>query len=230
MNKDSNTSYKKYGYVVISNDNSVVATLKGTEKHILKYIHGELHTEIKREGQNANLIMRVRQEKRDIYKNNIMEACQCIQNVEGIIVAGNAELPKEVMSLLKNDKRILYPILGYVKTCSNNTNISLDEAINNSKGIVLGEITKEENNWTETMQDMIVNDCDRIVFGEEMITKCDADYILEYVLTNKKNIMNCKVRYIKNSKFLNDYGGIIGVLYYSGSAEYLNNEDILGYI
>lgn len=216
-------THKTYGYIVIS---SVIATLKGTEKKILKKVQGDLTTETRRIGQSANLIARIKQEKRDNYKDRIISASFMLQGVEGVIVGGNAELPKEVLEKIRGDTRLSFNVLGFVKTSSTNINVSLNEAIKASESIILGKICTEENNEILNVQDIITNNPDKIVFGD-MIKTCDDEFLLDYILVRKgminKQDWNCDIREIIHSKFLDAYNGIVGILYYSGIANHLQN-------
>lgn len=210
--------HKKYGYCVIVNESAIIVTQHGSEIKIIKKINASLSTESRRGGQSANRIARLRQENKNNFKNKIID--NCVINIEGLIVAGNADLPKEIFGLIKADTRITCPILGFIKTSSTNINTALQEATQYGKALIDNSDMKMETEEIIKVQHLIETDPDKLVFGEDQIKKCDGEYLLSYVITNYDIQLNCTVKKIQSKK-LDDYN-IIGILYCSNSANYIN--------
>jgi peptide subunit release factor 1 (eRF1) len=219
-------THKMYGFVVIANETALVATLRGTQRCVIKKIQGDLMTETRRGGQSANRIARIRQEHRDGYKNSIVDACVALKDVEGVIIGGNAEVPKEVMAQIKLDTRITFKILGLVKTSSTLVNVALDEAIKASIGLIHASDCMDEKKVIDTLKDLIMNDPSKLVFGYADIVRCHYACLLEYAVVRKghevtRDIVN--VKEIEHSDFLDAYDGMIGVLYVSGTHDVSDN-------
>ena len=208
----------KYGFVIISNEDALIATLKGTQRIIVKKIAGCLITETRRGGQSANRIARIRTERRELYKNQIVDSCLLFRNINSIIVAGNGDFPIDVMNSIKEDTRINSKILGFIKTSHSDLHVALNEAIKKADNLMVENVSNEESKYITKIQELIMNCPDKLVFGKQHIIDLDYDNLIEYILVNK-NISNdvktnCLKYDIVHSRYLDDFDGVIGVMYF----------------
>lgn len=86
--------HRKYGYVIVNSDQSYIGKTEGSKRTLLFRSDTNLTTGTRRGGQSALRISRLRDEQRHNYRHKIVDACATkLNDVTGIIVAGNAELP-----------------------------------------------------------------------------------------------------------------------------------------
>lgn len=216
-------THLKYGYVVVTSDNSYITISQGTKLTMMFKTQTDLPNATRRGGQSANRIARIRDEKRHNYIEKIVEQTVLhLQNVEGIIIAGNAELPFEVKDRIVSDTRIIVPVLGTIKI--SNTD-SIGDVIQKSLNLIQSEEIMEEKKYATEIEEYIRTSPDLLVFGEQNIDKCDSEYLLKYIVTEYKLIAkNSPIRQLYHLPLLQPYGGTIGVLYYPGIADHVLTE------
>jgi peptide subunit release factor 1 (eRF1) len=135
-----------------------------------------------------------------------------LQNVEGIIVAGNAELPQNVHDVIVADSRLTIPVLGLIKV---STEASFEEIILKSMSLIKSEDIMKEKQYIEDIQDIIRCNSDLLVFGLKNVQKYANTNMLKYALVeNGISIENTENKVITFSSFLSSYDGVIGVLYF----------------
>lgn len=211
--------HKSYGYVVVTSDQSYIGIVEGT-KHTIKYkLDTEFSTATRRGGQSASRIERLRNEQKHNYKLKVLEATiKHLQNVEGIIVAGNAEIPLEIKELLIKDTRLLVPVLGFIRV--SNT-VSFGDVVSQSLELIQSDDIVAEKQLVSSLEEYIRQGSDMLVFGIDNIVRCDTHNLLQYVVSSiiKDNasvgtITNTPIKTLVYSSFLDAYGGMVGVLYY----------------
>lgn len=206
--------HKTYGYIIVTSVQSLVILVRGTERKVMFNTKTNLQTETRRGGQSANRIARIRNEKRAGYKDKIVDMCvKYFQDVEGIICAGNAELPIEVQTQLYTDTRISKPILGLIKI---STDTSVDEVIEKSMRLIQEKDIRNERNEIEQFEKYLRTNSDILVFSKNEIQKYDKQCLLRYVLADHDiKLDNTEVKKIEFSHFLSQYDGAVGILYYT---------------
>jgi peptide chain release factor subunit 1 len=212
--------HKTYGYLVLISDTFYLGKVEGTKQMIVYKFSTEFSTNTRRGGQSSNRFARLRDEQKHNYKIKILETCErYFKNVDGIIIAGNADLPREINEALISAK-IYPPILGILKTASSN----FDEIIENSISFIKDdEIVKEQAIISEVTE-ILRKEPDLLVFGEKNLIEADKNFLLRYAVLERDNsysgkysnlkLENTPVKKIHFSKFLRDYGGSVGILYY----------------
>lgn len=212
--------HRRYGYVVINSDQSYVGITEGTKRTILFKADTDLATNTRRGGQSALRISRLRDEQRHNYRHKILDACpKHLRDVEGIIVAGNADLPQEVHDLIVADTRLLTPVLGVLRV---STSATFEDIIHKSLDLIQSEDVIAEKEIVGTIQDYLCSTPDILVFGRKNIVECAENYLLDYVVVESGNdIDGVENKVLSYSSFLSSYDGAIGVLYFPGSANFL---------
>jgi peptide chain release factor subunit 1 len=197
-----------------------VGIAHGPRRTILFKVDTNLATNTRRGGSSAARYGRIRDEQRHNYRKKLVDACAShLQNVEGIVFAGNAELPGEVKELVENDKRLSVPILGLLKVSNE---MSFDEIVERSLELIQTDDIVNEKAVISDIEDLIRRDPDMLVFGRDIIGKCIDEGLIHYVVVNEQEFpFDIDKRTLVHSTFLNPYDGVIGVLYYSGSSSYL---------
>ena len=205
--------HKTYGYVIVTSVRCLIMLVKGTEKKIVYRSDTDLQTDSRRGGYSANRFARIRNEKRVGYKNKIIDQClRHFQKVDAIICAGNAELPVEVYNQLKDDSRLDKPMLGCIKI---STDTSIDEIILKSEILINTRDIQHEKKIIEEIEHYLRTNSDILVFSRDNIERYDQECLLRYVVVNEDiKLKNTEIKRINYLSFLNNYGGIIGVLYY----------------
>jgi len=215
-------TYKQYGYAVVTSDAAYVGIAHGPRRTIPFKVDTNLATNTRRGGSSAARYGRIRDEQRHNYRKKLVDACvSYLQNVEGIVFAGNAELPSEIKEMVENDKRISVPILGLLKVSNE---MSFDEIVERSMELIQTDDIVNEKTVITDIEDLIRRDPDMLVFGRDTIGRCVEEGLIHYVVVNDEEFpFDVEKRVIVHSTFLNPYSGVIGVLYYSGSSSCLDD-------
>jgi peptide subunit release factor 1 (eRF1) len=208
-------SKETYLHVIATSENVRVIKVSGTLIQCLFKMKTDLATDTRRGGQSAHRLERIRKEKKNLWKQKIMEKCEHIE-CTGIIISGNGNIPKTLCKEMKSNNKITSPILGFQII---DTKYPLQNIIKKADTIINKKDVMKENDIVKKVKELMRVNPDILVFGEEEILSANEDYLLKYILINDESLLNvktlnCKVVFINFSDFLNDFNGHIGVRYY----------------
>jgi len=111
---------RTYGFIVIDGNGVSIHTLSGNARRALFKLEVNLPNKHGRGGQSKNRFAHIREEKRGWYTTRVAEvavekfinSATCMPNVDGIVLAGFAQLKEEVQSKL--DNRLLSIVVAVV--------------------------------------------------------------------------------------------------------------------
>ena len=216
-----------YGYLSIT-DKVILFTTNGSTVSIISKINFDLATDTGRGGQSANRLHRIRMEKREILKKNIVDmVISSVLRTEGenkfesLIISGCAEMPKEVKEMLESDTRFNKPILGIVKIAGKDV---ISETIEEGKKLIEYKSVDDEKKHILDIETLMRVDSERLVFGMENIMRCIYEKKLEKVyienkgdeLGNLKPIVLSQTGYLKKFRSAHDqreFDGVLGVMW-----------------
>lgn len=199
-------NHKTYGYLVLISDTFYLGKVEGSKQTIVYRFSTDFSTNTRRGGQSSNRFARLRDEQRRNYKIKVLETCEkYFRTVDGIIIAGNADLPREIDEALVAAKTYP-PVLGILRTASSN----FDEIIENSISFIRDEEVAKDRAVISEVSEILRKEPDLLVFGERDLIEADGRFLLKYaVLVEGEGLelRNTPVKKIRFSGFLRDYGG-----------------------
>jgi peptide chain release factor subunit 1 len=200
------------GYIIITSVETILLIVRGTQRTIVYKHNTDLATNSARGGQSANRLARIRNEKRDMYVDLIVDAIvKHLSHTSQVIISGSAELPKEVETTLRSDTRWHVKILGNVKI--NGHKNCIDETLEASQELVYANEISVEKIHIDKLQELIRTNPDLLVFGNE-IHRAEEMGLVRMIYTNDPDQWTGTIVHLKYTSFLESYGGHIGVLYY----------------
>ena len=129
---------KKYAFIIVDGNGYMLATVSGNTRQILDKMEVELPSKTRRGGQSSNRYARLR----DIAKHEyVKKVCERLKSnlilddkiaVEGIIVAGNADVKNDLLSCALLDARIRGKVISTLDI-SYGGQTGFEHAINLSK-------------------------------------------------------------------------------------------------
>lgn len=212
--QDLFVTHQAHHYLVVTSKQAYLAKAQGSERHILFNMNTNLPTDTRRGGQSTNRLARIRKEKRHVYQTKIVAACEhFLRGPSTLIVAGNTQLPREILERLRQSTRLSHvTLLGYHKISEV---LSLNQIIDQSLGLIQDKKIQTEAKIISELRDLIRQDPDLLVFGRTEVQ--EAQYQLRYLVLQdsvQDLDLDIECRRLKYSTFLESYGGMIGVRYY----------------
>ncbi len=222
--------HDKIGYIILTSESVIVMVSEGTQRSVLFKRETDIPTESRRGGSSANRISKSRKEKKHNYLELIQEhVVEKLNSVTGIIISGNGELPYEINKRLTNNSKLKTKILGVVKI--DLTGDVIENTITKSYEILYEDDVKREKNDIKQIRNTINTDPDKCVFGLRYIEECLKENLIQTLFISPEYVddfedVSCQVVVIQYLSYLSSFGGCVGLLYYSGSANYLiyNND------
>ncbi|KAI5170242.1 peptide chain release factor subunit 1 [Pancytospora epiphaga] len=233
----------KYGFVVIDGHGALFATLQGNVQTVIQTIGVDLPKKHGRGGQSSVRFSRLRVEKRLAYVKKVSEMVtsffitNSISNVEGIVLAGNADLKNELAPIIDSRLRVV----AAVDTNYGGRN-GLNQAIELC-GEVLKDVkfSKEKKILQNFLYELNLN-TGKYCYGLEATIGClesgavetlivwdsiDIEYneqpFIDWIAENYKDY-GCRLVFVSNltsegTQFVNGFGGIGGILRYKMNME-----------
>jgi len=204
-------THDTYGYLAVT-DTVLLFTVTGTRTTILFKMATDLPNNTRRGGQSANRIARIRAEKRDLYRDKIVDAViEKGTKMKGLIISGHGDRPREIHELLTSDSRWNIPVLGTVKI---NGRDPVAETVELGHDLIAYSDRDDEKKHVADIEELLRIDSDRIVFGRVNVFRCDDERKLERVYSSQKEKkLICVPIILSESGYLNQFDGIIGILY-----------------
>jgi peptide subunit release factor 1 (eRF1) len=204
-----------YGYLAVT-DVVLLFTVTGTRTTILFKMQTDLPTNTRRGGQSANRIARIRAEKRDMYRSKIVDAVVTKgQKIKGLIISGHGDRPREIRELLTSDSRWRIPVLGTVKIGDRDV---VTETVDKGQALIAYSNRDDEKKHILYIEEMMRTDVDRLVFGRSNIYVAEEKLETVYA-SQKEDGLNCDVIILSETGYLNQFNGIIGILYRGNKIE-----------
>lgn len=227
------TLYKehdKIGYIILTSESVILMVSEGTQRSILFKRETDIATDSRRGGSSANRIARDRKNKKHNYLELIQEnVVDKLNSVMGIIISGNGELPYEINKRLSSNSKLKTKILGVVKI--DLTGDVIENTVTKSYEILYEDDVKREKNEIKQLRNIISTDPDKCIFGLRYIEQCLEANLIQILFISPEYVndfedVNCQVVVIQYLNYLSQFGDCVGLLYYSGSANYLiyNND------
>lgn len=203
--------YTQYVCLIISNEEIVFKLIKGTIYKTLYKFPVDLPNDSRRGGFSANRFQRIRQEKRGLLIDKILEKLKLVMtnHTKNILLFGCSEIFKEVIRDVTNVQDI---------------NIISTTLINNLKDApnlchtALQLIAKYENKSDYDELALVTNDIqtnpDLYVFGNMEVSAFDNQYLVKKIYTTEMSKFKCPNVVQITSSDLDIYGGCLGILYY----------------
>jgi len=204
-----------YGFIIVSGEGALFATLQGTTKIIKRKFDVFLPNKHSTGGQSAVRFERNRQIARHNYLRKVCEEAIKIfitndrPNVAGLVIAGMAELKTKLLELPGFDPRLKKIVLKIVDV-SYKFEAGLNEAISQSEETLLNVKYVQEKKLIAKFFEEINKDSKKIIFGiEETMTLFEngivdmilASESLDYTRVSLKSKENTqKVQYMRKSE------------------------------
>lgn len=243
----------KYGFVVIDGHGTLFATLQGNVQQIIQSISVDLPKKHGRGGQSSARFARLRVEKRLAYVKRVGELItnyfitNSVSNVEGIILAGHADLKNELWPHV--DSRLT--IIKMVDTNYGGKN-GLNQAIELC-GETLKDVkfTKEKKILKEFLHEINIDSgiycygmsgtmsclengaVETLIVWDGLLDEYEGVPFVHWIAENYKEY-GCKLLFVSNltsegTQFVDGFGGIGGLLRYKIAQEELEIEELSAY-
>lgn len=217
--------HDKIGYIILTSEQVILMVSEGTQRSILFKRETDIATESRRGGSSANRISKARKEKKHNYLELIQEhVIDKLNSVAGIIISGNGELPNEIYKGLTNNSKLEAKILGVVKI--DLVGSVIENTLTKSYEILYEDDVKREKNEIKRLRDTISTDPDKCIFGLKHIKEYLDENLIQTLFISPEYVdefegIGCQIVIIQYLDYLLAFGGCVGLLYYSGSANYL---------
>lgn len=228
----------KYGFVVMDGHGTLFATLQGSTTTILQSMSVDLPKKHGRGGQSSVRFARLRVEKRQAYLKKVSEICTSLfitsnkNNVDGLVLAGQADFKAELKSIL--DARLT--TLKLVDTNYGGKN-GLNQAIELSEELfkdvkyakekkLLQEFFYEINMDTgkycygfgNTFDALEAGAVEKLIVHENYDKKYEDDDFVDWISEHYKDY-GCELAFISDAsgegtQFVEGFDGIGGILRY----------------
>lgn len=223
-------NHSDLGLVIVTSIQVLLIKIKGTYTQIIWKFEPDIPTDTRRGGSSASRLARTRQEKKHNLFIKIRDAIiKWLGNASSIVVAGNANLHNDLIPLLSSNSKFNVPILG---SFSIDSNFVMERVIEQSHEIFHEEDIKKEKSELERIKELIAINSDKCIFGLRevkegleagMVERIICSENLWNVLTDKNDQLNdliCQMKpsivQIRFTKWVEQYGGIVGILYWPG--------------
>ena len=221
---------KAYGFIIVDGKGALYAKLQGTSREILVNLSVDLPNKHGRGGQSSNRFQNIRAEKRHNYLRKVAEtALSCFLNennlnVEGLILAGSADLKNELGQSDLFDQRLKNKILKYVDVSYGGLT-GLNQAIDLASDCLHGLKYSHEQRLLSDYFKEIAKDTGLYCFGINDTLKCletgclhtliiweDLD-IVRYTLKNegKAEKVLCLKPPIQNANLIDEDGKLMEI-------------------
>jgi len=196
----------------------------------IKRISTVLQKKQKKGGQSSTRIERIRREKYDHHIKKISETIvdtylndtKTGYHVKGMIFLGPSETKDKVRNhpLIRKYFSNRCPIIK-VLPCGLITDSTIHTVMDECVASITEHDLKGEGKIFHRLQDMMVNDIDKLLFGEKEILEGIQTCIVKEVFVNDKklkerldqlNVYGCEIHLLKSD--LTSMGNIIGIKYY----------------
>ncbi|KAL6120817.1 hypothetical protein NUSPORA_02388 [Nucleospora cyclopteri] len=228
----------KYGFVVMDGHGCLFATLQGNIPAILQTITVDLPKKHSRGGQSSVRFARLRVEKRLAYTKKVNEICNNLfisnnmSNVEGVILAGHADLKNELKPMLDQRIHVIKTVdTNYGGKNGLNQAIELSEEIlkdvkySKEKKIVqqfLYEINTDTGKFCYgfkgTMEALESGAVELLIVYEGLERQHEDDDFVDWIAEHYKDY-GCRLAFVSDrseegTQFVEGFGGIGGILRY----------------
>lgn len=240
----------KYGFVIVDGHGSLFATLQGNTQTIIQSISTDLPKKHGRGGQSSVRFARLRVEKRLAYVKKVAEIMVgffisgSTQNVEGVIIGGNADIKNELIPHI--DSRIT--VIDVVDTNYGGKN-GLNQAIELSSAKLKDLKFSKEKKILQEFLSYVAIGSNKFCYGLQATMGCldsgavetlivwdniefeyENEPFIDWIAVNYKKF-GCKLVFVSNStsegtQFLEGFGGVGGILRYEVDLEYYDEKEI----
>jgi peptide chain release factor subunit 1 len=159
-----------FGFIVVDGKGALFATLSGTTKTVLAKYSVALPKKHARGGQSAVRFSRLRDEARHNYIRKVAEtASECFVKdntvvVQGIILAGSADLKTDLQTSELFDKKLRQKVLAVVD-CEFGGEVGFNQAIDASTTVLGGVMMVQEKQMLKKYFEGIALDSGKISYG-----------------------------------------------------------------
>ncbi len=180
-------SKEKYGFIIVDGSGALYGTVQGNSREVLNSFTVDLPKKHGRGGQSSQRFARIRVEKRQNYVRKVCENAtplfitNDLPNVEGIIIAGCAELKYQVNESQVFDQRLKKIVVNIVDI-SYGGEQGFNQAIELSKGCLSGIKLIQEQQIIGKMYEEINMDTGKIVYGVEDTMRVFLDGAVERLI------------------------------------------------
>lgn len=240
----------KYGFVIIDGHGTLFATLQGNVQQIIQFMSVDLPKKHGRGGQSSARFARLRVEKRLAYVKKVSEMMtnyfitNSASNVEGVILAGHADLKNELLPFV--DTRLT--IIKMVDTNYGGKN-GLNQAIELSAEVLKDvKFTKEKKILQEFLYEINM-DTGKYCYGLKGTIGCLENGSVEILLVWEGSTeeyegmpfvhwiaehykeFGCKLFFVSDvtsegTQFVEGFGGIGGILRYKVALEEFDEDSL----
>lgn len=160
----------QYGYVIIDGNGCLFGTLSGNDRKVLYKFEVDLPSKHGRGGQSALRFARLREISRHNYVTKCVESAKQLfisdnrVNVEGIILAGNADFKNDFQKSKNLDPRILSKIMKVIDVSYGGEN-GFNQAIELSTDLLKDSKLLHEKNMISKFFDKLTKSDEKCLYG-----------------------------------------------------------------
>lgn len=233
----------KYGFVIIDGHGCLFATLQGNSQTILQNLSVDLPKKHGRGGQSSVRFARLRVEKRLAYVKKVSEmitgffVTNSIPNVEGIVLAGNADLKNELSPLIDSRLSVIAAVdTNYGGKSGLNQAIELcgdllrNVRFSKEKKILqafLHEINLNTGKYCYGMQATMgcleSGSIETLIVWDNLDAEHEEEQFVDWIAEHYKDY-GCALVFVSNltsegTQFVEGFGGVGGILRYKVDLE-----------